>query len=378
MRTFAAILLAAIAPAAFAASAVEAGRIAERTGCEGCSYVYYAPRAYAATKAWPVVYVFDPAARGAHAAELFRDAAELHGWIVVASNVTRNGMAWDEIGRAIAATSKDVIARFSVDPRRVYAAGLSGGGVVAVWVAERTGAIAGVIDCSGPQVETKRNYDWYGTAGTDDFNLRAMQNVEAKIKGAHRLAFFDGGHRWPPPELLDEAMTWLELQAMRRGTRPRDETFISTALTSDLAHVAGDDLAQFRRLDAIVRTYAGLINVDDARSRMEALRPAAEKLRKEEQRAFTYEDGFEKRLPRILSDFLGAEEPRSAAWLANQLQIASLQKNAAEHTPRGAAARRVLGYTRLQLVMLAQDLDGKQRGAQAAVARSVAARLGGS
>ena len=55
------------------------------------SYALYLPSYYVPSKKFPIVYAFDPGARGNIPVELMKDAAERYGYIVVASNNSRNG-----------------------------------------------------------------------------------------------------------------------------------------------------------------------------------------------------------------------------------------------------------------------------------------------
>src|SRR4051812_19672814 len=57
------------------------------------TYAAYLPSSYSADHKSPVVFVLDPRRRGAFAAELFRDAAEQYGWIVISSNNTESDSA---------------------------------------------------------------------------------------------------------------------------------------------------------------------------------------------------------------------------------------------------------------------------------------------
>ena len=54
------------------------------------TYTLYLPRAFDASKKWPVLLIFDPRGRSVLAAELFREAADTHGWILVSSDNTRS------------------------------------------------------------------------------------------------------------------------------------------------------------------------------------------------------------------------------------------------------------------------------------------------
>src|SRR5882672_2139170 len=55
------------------------------------SFALYLPSSYTPSRKWPIIYGFDPGARGLMAVEHFKDAAEKYGYIVVGSNSSRNG-----------------------------------------------------------------------------------------------------------------------------------------------------------------------------------------------------------------------------------------------------------------------------------------------
>mgnify|MGYP003336387058 FL=1 len=55
------------------------------------SYAVYLPTTFSRTREWPVIFVFDPGARGRNAVERLRAAAERFGYIVAGSNNSRNG-----------------------------------------------------------------------------------------------------------------------------------------------------------------------------------------------------------------------------------------------------------------------------------------------
>ncbi|MGH9650214.1 MAG: hypothetical protein ACRD3A_02410 [Terriglobales bacterium] len=117
------------------------------------SYAVYLPSTYDPQKKWPVVFGFDPGARGPVPVEVFRAAAEKHGYILVGSNNAQNGPRRLSL-EAFAAILGDVEKRFSVDPDRYYAAGFSGGARVAGLTGFLCkGCIRAVIAC-GPASPT--------------------------------------------------------------------------------------------------------------------------------------------------------------------------------------------------------------------------------
>src|ERR1700682_4714018 len=70
------------------------GQVVENIVCAGApdqTYALYLPTTYSPERKWPVLYAFDPGARGKIPVERFKEAAEKFGWIVVGSNNSRNG-----------------------------------------------------------------------------------------------------------------------------------------------------------------------------------------------------------------------------------------------------------------------------------------------
>src|ERR1044071_9122925 len=158
------------------------GTVIEKVVCRSDaqqSYALYLPTSYAPGKRWPILYCFDPAARGAVPVGRFKDAAEQYGYIVIGSNNSRNGPS--DTLTILNAMLNDTHARFAIDDRRLYTAGFSGGARVASAVGHSLD-IAGVIACGGgfptnlaPSRATP--FVLFGTAGTEDFNYPEMRQL---------------------------------------------------------------------------------------------------------------------------------------------------------------------------------------------------------
>lgn len=193
------------------------------------SYALYLPANYETGRRWPILYCFDPGSRGAVPVTLFREAAEKFGWILAASNNSRNG-PWTDIYVAAWAVWEDTHARLRIDDSRVCAAGFSGGARVACGLARILNIrLAGVIGCGGGLPEWLAPADlagipWYGTVGRNDFNFKEMKNLERDLL---RLGFpcflsvFPGKHSWPPAEIAMAAVAWLEARIGGAAVSPQ-------------------------------------------------------------------------------------------------------------------------------------------------------------
>jgi dienelactone hydrolase len=203
----------------------------------GQSYALYSPAQYDNKKSWPVILIFDPSARGRTGVNTFIEAGRKYGFILACSNNSHNGPMGDNF-TAAAAMLQDIEERFNVDQKRIYAAGFSGGSRFAVAFAVTEKSISGVIGC-GAGLPNDNNYIpsgnsdflYYGLAGTRDMNYLEMFDLtdffKKQTKVISYLRTFSGGHQWPGPDLITEAVEWLVLQTMNRKIIAADQPFLS-------------------------------------------------------------------------------------------------------------------------------------------------------
>src|SRR5262245_24030582 len=229
-------------------------------------YALYLPSNYSPERAWPLLMGFHPAARGRAIVDTYRAAAEKYGYIVAASNNSRNG-PWDVSIAAVRAMSADLEKRFIVDTNRLYLTGHSGGTRVAMQVALESKIVAGVIASSAgyPDSKPRKSLSFvvFGTAGTEDFNYIELRMLDRNLTTPHRVAIFEGGHTLPPADVALEAIEWLELQAMKSKRRTRDESLIDHLLEKRQQDVAmsTSDVAAVRLLQNLVADFDGLRDV---------------------------------------------------------------------------------------------------------------------
>ncbi len=251
------------------------GRVIRKVECKGCpgqSYALFLPSSYDSAKRWPILYIFDPAARGWMAVDLFKDAAERWGYILAGSNNSRNG-PWDAIDRAVDAVWKDTHRRLSIDPGRVYAGGFSGGARVAGMLAFEKG-LRGLIAFGAGFPNQKKNPDrvpfvMFLAAGLRGFNLPEVLDVGRELermKVPHRVVVFKGVHQWPPREICEEALEWLHLYwAKARGDGGLVSVLFSRAMARARAYEKKKEWFQaYDRYKAMMVDFKGTSGVTAA------------------------------------------------------------------------------------------------------------------
>lgn len=279
------------------------------------SYALYLPSNYSREKTWPILYAFDPGARGNVPVEDFQGAAEEYGYIVVGSNNSRNG-PWEVNLAAAQAMWEDTHERFALDAGRVYMTGFSGGARVACGLARvLRGRVAGVIACgagfpigpgAGPAKDTP--FIFFGTVGIRDFNFAELKELDKTLDDlglAHRIEVFAGGHDWAPSPLATEAIEWMEIQAMKRGKRERDKALIDKLYEKRAGEArklteAGDLARAFHRYQAVADEFDGLRDISEVRTilgRMQDSKGVKDALKRETKR--------ENRIASLEAEYLG-------------------------------------------------------------------------
>jgi len=267
------------------------------------SYALYLPTAYSPARRWPILLAFDPFARGETSVKLFREAAEKYGFIVVGSNNSRN---FQDPSAAIRLLGADVKEHYSVDPRRLYVTGLSGGARVASSLAMACkGCVAGVIANSaglpsgrstpGPEVA-----DWFLVAGTTDFNYPEMLHLNEALErnnAVSRFVVFDGPHGWMPKNFAEQSLAWLQLRAMVKGLALVDKDFVGKQFDERMteaqsAQKSGDILTAARAYHEIAVDFRTLRDVKEQEALAKSLADseAFHKAKKNEKAALELED----------------------------------------------------------------------------------------
>jgi len=330
------------------------------------SYALYLPSNYSPDRSWNLLVAFHPGARGRLMVEKYRAAAEEYGYVVAASNTSRNG-PWSVSAAAVQAMWPDLGRRFSIDANRIYVTGMSGGARVAMQVAlGKNNNIAGVIASSAGYPDSRPRasvpFAVFGTAGTEDFNYFEMRQLDRKLSSPHFLAIFNGGHTLPPDSVAFDAIEWMELQAMASRRRTRDDALIARLFEKRQQRVTASErpAETVHLLEAIVADFKGLRDVSGEAARVKEL-----SRRPEVKTALARERAGDDAEGRVLGEIfdleagLGDAERRGVALMQLRDRLAKIAAaaNAAEDSPQRSQARRVLRAITAGAAERVQDRD---------------------
>lgn len=204
------------------------------------SYILRLPENYDSSREekWPVLFLMSPAGGKKKNIQRYSSGADQCDWILALSVESKNANDGEVSHSAILAMVEDVFDRFPVNEKRCYASGMSGGGREAFWLANKLRkGIVGIIPCgagdAGNSVNTKVLA--YGLCGSTCFNRWDMTiTFNQRIKKRGVLRFFPGGHEWANPELVQQAMVWLNGRYLEEDGEDSEIKVFSSRLMAEI------------------------------------------------------------------------------------------------------------------------------------------------
>jgi predicted esterase len=356
-------------------------------------YALYLPPGYDPARRWPLLIILDPGGRAEKSIALAVAGARRNGWIVMSSWQSRSDTLQSVTILALQALLDESDKRVSADRNRLYLAGMSGTAKI-LWVVVEPlrGNLAGLIGCAGGRTPDagklgKAVPAFFGCSGYQDFNHREMMDLDedlARVASPHHLQEFEGGHGWAKPDGFDQAIDWLQLQAMREGRIARDAAWIKSQfeLARSRAAAQTQTFPAWMAWRQVRADFEGLIELGDVPAKLQTLEAdpalqAARKqesgLREDEKRYQLVVDAWVARMHSRQPDGSPQDPPPKPQSLAG-LKVRSLEKLAADPdalVAQSAQRRLELAYVAAAYyVPSAAEADG--RPAVAKAARAVA------
>ena len=354
------------------AEEIPRGEVVPRVACVNepvQTYALYLPSSYDPAKKWPALYAFEPMARGTLPVDLFREAAEKYGYIIIASNNSRNGPIVVSL-EAMQAIWTDSRQRFSIDDTRIYSTGFSGGARVATrFGLSLSGRVRGVIPGGAGlpldvEVASPPTFVLYAIVGIRDFNYGEMKELDRRFASwglPHVLEVTEQEHAWMSKESCTRAIEWMELQAIKAGARSRDDALLDALLAARLGRArefeqAGKIAEAYHIYQSARGDFQGVRDVSQVEVRLNEMQASADlrnALTKEKER-----EAFRERLDREYSNKLAAVLANISAsnteTAALHLSIAELDVSSVRRQAESSKDedRRIVAERLLQRIMV--------------------------
>jgi hypothetical protein len=313
-------------------------------------------------EALPIVYCFDPHGDGSLPVRKYRALAEAYGFLLAGSNNSKNGNDWPSTENIWRNLSEDTKGRLKIDVSRVYTCGFSGGAKVASYIAIQHKGIEGVIAGGAglPDGTTVGNFNFSFTTigGEGDMNLTDLVSLNTELDRTstrHRIIIFDGKHEWAPESTMNIAFMGLQLDAMRAGIIPKDNTFIGRCVTKikarlDIYSKSGALLKAGQECRLAGSLFDGLTNETTWFQQKSA---ALEANQQYQQQLLAQQSLLEREQNRKAEFMQHFQDGDNSYWTAT---INDLKAKAAAKTAEGAMYQRLLAYLSLAFYSLSNHL----------------------
>ncbi len=249
------------------------------------TFALYLPKSYDASKPLPVVFIFEPAARGRIGIEPFIEASKTYEYILICSNDARNG-SYERNFDIASRLFDSVFLNFKIKKGQVFLAGFSGGSRLASAIAVLTNQITGVVGCGAgfsmqpSHVPSIQNFLYAGVCGNRDMNYTEMIRAQGYLKRfnfTNALFTYDGNHSWPPSNEILKAFDWLDIQSHIKGIKmlTNDRIYQSYKKNYSIASVletTGKPVRAVEYYERILTTYGALLQLDSISLKLKKLK----------------------------------------------------------------------------------------------------------
>jgi len=183
------------------------------------TYDLYAPSTYNASRSYPIIVVVDFSRKNTPNNELFLEAAEKEGILLVTSNSLNNKASFSDNILVLERMLRAVKRKVQISKNSIYIAGIGEGARFATVAPLFMKDIKGVLSCGAPManleiLDANAAYNFVGIVNRNDYNLREMiqsRKILDKYKIYNQLYIYDGVATQPTTNVLVEGMRALKL-----------------------------------------------------------------------------------------------------------------------------------------------------------------------
>ncbi|MBN2682650.1 MAG: hypothetical protein JXR58_09085 [Bacteroidales bacterium] len=220
------------------------------------SYSLYFPVSYNSDSASPVVLIFDPHAKGHYPVSMYRKIANKYGFVLMASENSRNGLSLPEVNQIVSSIYSDAKNLVNINSKAIFAMGFSGGARTAGLLSQNYD-IKAVIAC-GAGFETpnqKLNNYMIGIAGDEDFNFMELNAMLFYNPDNANLIVFEGKHEWPDEASVEAAFASLDNLFVKNNNAAKlEESFIFLKMLAETRYKEANPFYRNLFLNLLTKT----------------------------------------------------------------------------------------------------------------------------
>ena len=295
----------------------------------------YLPMSFDPQASWPLLYVLGEEEDVLQTLRYYSNVAEAQGYIVAASDPQADSLNLTQqvihVGRVLEQLAK----MLPLDPQRVSISGFGTGGQLAALIPSLLPRVKGVLALGavppeGGLTAAGRPADFVGVMGRGDFGYSNMLFTEDQLerkKVPIFMLYHEGGHQWPPEDMLGQGLQALDLLGVRSGRVRRDTAAIRAQYESYVNYVnglrsRGEWILAYDQSEEGIRLFEGLHDTESLEGVRKAIRKAsAYSAQRRDANNFRYkEDVTREVLAYNLDEDLATFNLRNLGWWNHQME----------------------------------------------------------
>lgn len=332
------------------------------TNNNSVSYALYLPSSYDTAKKFPVLYFFDAHADGLLPVEKYKTLADMYGFIFIGNNTSKNGNSPEVNASYGDSMFRDAANRFAIDANRMYVSGFSGGAKVAGFIAMQHPEIRGVIACGAPIPLTApivgQPFFYIAIAGNEDFNytdMKKQNNDMDAMQLRHQLLTFDGKHEWPPVDLMQDAISGIELDAMRKQTITMRQELVNefvekSNLKISMLEKSGLTYDLYHHYHKMINFLEGLYNVEAYTKKADDISKSPSYVLQAKNKT-----DAEAREAALKQQYVQLLQEKDENWWTNEINAINKRIKGDTNKEETLAQKRILNYLSLAAYMYANS-----------------------
>ncbi|WP_299437916.1 hypothetical protein [uncultured Aquimarina sp.] len=200
-------------------------------------YSIYLPKSFDLNNAWPILFGFDSTGNMNSLTHLFSKSAEELGYVIVVSNYAEK-LSVKEKSNYVLFFMKHIISLFPIQDKRMYVFGAGEDAILNTSLPLLYKQLNGVVAIGNynQKLNTDKNLSYIGMVGDKNFRYRDFLNTHKYLKRkgvASDVYVYDGKEEFPPEEVVDQALPYFTMEAMIKGSIPKDSIWIANRYEKD-------------------------------------------------------------------------------------------------------------------------------------------------
>ncbi len=319
------------------------------------NYALYFPKNFDSKTPLSVIFFLDPHAQGDIPLKKYSALADKYNYLLVGSNVSRNGMSVEAFNNHFKSLISDVTERYPINAKHMFTAGFSGGAKMAMICAETYPEIIGVAACGGVVANTftqQPHYYFAGIIGNQDFNyleVRQYFNLFDSYGFDYTASVFDGGHQWADADAFEMAFVGFEIYLAKKENNKMPTEWLDNLSkrindSVELYKKQNRSIDQYEILQQQNRWFYGLESVKEVQQQIAKIVRTQAFIKEVSSRrqAFKHE-------VKLRAEFVRAMEQKDLAWWQSELQKINKVTNNKEID---LVKKRLLNYVSMVSYML--------------------------